>query len=273
MNQSQETALKTLQFYATANYPCSYLDGQLARSQVATPAHLIDTAGYSVLMRHGFRRSGLFYYRPHCDQCQACLSLRLPVADFQANRSQKRAWLQHRHLTTTISTPFFSPEHFALYRRYQQARHPAGGMDADDVAQYQDFLVDSHVHSLLVEFREPSSSDEPGVLKMVSIIDQLDDGMSAVYTFYEPEPGQSYGTYNVLWQIKQAQAWGLRRLYLGYWVAQSHKMSYKTRFKPFELFIQNQWRAVTDRTDITALMHEISQDKIKNHSRMLHAKN
>lgn len=256
MNQSQETALKTLQFYATANYPCSYLDGRIARSQVATPAHLIDTAGYSVLIRNGFRRSGLFYYRPHCDHCQACLSLRLPVVDFQPARSQKRAWLQHRHLKATICTPTFLPEHFALYQRYQQARHPGGGMDADDVAQYQDFLVDSHVDSMLVEFREPSPDDEPGVLKMVSIIDQLDDGLSAVYTFYEPEPGQSYGTYNVLWQIKQAQAWGLMHLYMGYWVAKSQKMSYKTRFKPFELFIQNQWRAVTDKTDVITLIDQ-----------------
>ena len=257
MNQSQETALKTLQFYATASYPCSYLDGRVARSQVATPAHLIDATGYSVLMRNGFRRSGLFYYRPHCDHCRACLSLRLPVADFQADRSQKRAWSQHGHLKTTISTPAFLPEHFALYQRYQKARHPGGGMDADDVAQYQDFLMDSHVDSLLVEFREPSPDDAPGVLKMVSIIDQLDDGMSAVYTFYDPEPGRSYGTYSVLWQIRQAQAWGLKYLYLGYWVAQSRKMSYKSRFRPFEIFIGQQWHAVADRTDMARF---VSQD-------------
>lgn len=256
MNQSQETALKTLQFYATADYPCSYLEGQVARSQVATPAHLIDTAAYSLLMRNGFRRSGLFYYRPHCDQCQACLSLRLPVAEFQADRSQKRAWAQHRQLIASAGTPFFSPEHFALYQRYQQARHPGGGMDADGMSQYQDFLIDSHVHSLLIEFRDPSPGDGPGILKMVSIIDQLDDGMSAVYTFYEPEPGQSYGTYNVLWQIKQAQARGLSYLYLGYWVAQSQKMSYKTRFKPFQLFINKQWRAFRDTGSITTQMNQ-----------------
>ncbi|MCM2296156.1 arginyltransferase [Rhodoferax sp.] len=256
MNQSQETAFKTLQFYATASYPCSYLDGRTARSQVATPAHLIDATGYSVLMRNGFRRSGLFYYRPHCDHCQACLSLRLPVADFKADRSQKRAWFQHAHLKATVSSLTFLPEHFALYQRYQQARHPGGGMDADDVAQYQDFLMDSHVDSLLVEFREPSPDNAPGVLKMVSIIDQLDDGMSAVYTFYDPEPGRSYGTYSVLWQIKRAQACGLKYLYLGYWVAQSQKMSYKSRFRPFEIFTGQQWHAVADRTDIARLMDE-----------------
>ena len=256
MNQSQETALKTLQFYATANYPCSYLDGQLARSQVATPAHLIDTAAYSALIRNGFRRSGLFFYRPHCDHCQACQSLRVPVADFRPDRSQKRAWLQHHHLTTTINAPFFSAEHFALFQRYQQARHPSGGMDADDRAQYQDFLIDSHVDSLLVEFREPSPGNAPGVLKMVAIIDQLDDSMSAVYTFFEPEPGHSYGTYNVLWQIQQAKARGLTYLYLGYWVENSPKMSYKTRFKPFELLIQNRWLVMDHKMDIHHLPHE-----------------
>ncbi|OIP17821.1 MAG: arginyltransferase [Comamonadaceae bacterium CG_4_9_14_3_um_filter_60_33] len=248
MNQSQESALKTLQFYATASYPCSYLDGQIARSQVATPSHLIDTRSYSALMRSGFRRSGLFYYRPHCDQCQACQSIRLPVAEFVPDRSQKRAWARHHGLQITTMKPSFSPEHFTLYQRYQQARHRGGGMDADDASQYHDFLIDSQVDSLLVEFREPSQGGNPGVLKMVSIIDRLDDGLSAVYTFYDPVPGQCYGTYNVLWQISQASAWGLKYLYLGYWVAQSRKMSYKTRFRPFELFDRDQWCAVADKS-------------------------
>lgn len=252
MNQSQETALKTLQFYATANYPCSYLDGQVARSQVATPSHLIDTQSYSALMRSGFRRSGLFYYRPHCDQCQACQSIRLPVAEFAPDRSQKRALARHGSLQTTALSPSFSAEHFALYQRYQHARHCGGGMDADDAGQYQDFLIDSQVNSLLIEFREPSTGSDPGKLKMVSIVDRLDDGMSAVYTFYEPEPGQCYGTYNVLWQINQAFAWGLKYLYLGYWVAQSRKMSYKTRFKPFELLVRNQWCAMPDASALSS---------------------
>ena len=248
MNQSQDAALKTLQFYATADYPCSYLEGQQARSQVATPAHLIDTSAYSVLMRNGFRRSGLLYYRPHCTQCQACVSLRVPVSDFRPDRSQRRGWSKHHQLITAIGRPAFIQEHFDLYQRYQQARHTGGGMDADGITQYQDFLIHSNVDSWMVEFREPSS----GTLKMVSILDRVNDGLSAVYTFYEPAPGQSYGTYNVLWQINQARSWGLPYLYLGYWIAHSRKMSYKTRFKPFQLLIRNQWHKMTDPTSVAA---------------------
>ncbi|MEY4099322.1 MAG: hypothetical protein RL300_493 [Pseudomonadota bacterium] len=143
-------------------------------------------------------------------------------------------------------------EHFDLYQRYQRARHTGGGMDADGITQYQDFLIHSNVDSWMVEFREPSSGNVPGTLKMVSILDRVDDGLSAVYTFYDPEPGQSFGTYNVLWQISQARSWGLPYLYLGYWIANSRKMSYKTRFKPFQLLIENQWRQMSDTTGITA---------------------
>lgn len=140
----------------------------------------------------------------------------------------------------------FMQEHFDLYKRYQQARHTGGGMDADGITQYQDFLIHSNVDSWMVEFREPASGNVPGALRMVSILDRIDEGLSAVYTFYEPELGQSYGTYNVLWQISQARTWGLPYLYLGYWIAHSRKMSYKTRFKPFQLLIRNQWCEMTD---------------------------
>jgi arginyl-tRNA--protein-N-Asp/Glu arginylyltransferase len=230
-----------LHFYATASYPCSYLPGRLARSQVLAPPQAVSTRVYSGLVDIGFRRSGAYIYRPHCHPCQACVSIRLPVARFVANRSQRRAWQQHAALDASLSAPFFLDEHFALYSRYQKSRHPGGGMDHDDVQQYLDFLVQSHVSSLMVEFRQPSPPGATSALKMVSIIDRLHDGLSAVYTFYDPAPGQSLGTFNVLWQIQLAQQLGLSYLYLGYWIQQCPKMAYKARFQPHELFEDGRW--------------------------------
>jgi arginine-tRNA-protein transferase len=246
VNHSQRFFTDTLQYYATAAYPCSYLDGHLARSQVVAPSDAVDAERYDVLIRHGFRRSGSFVYRPQCDGCRACVSIRLPVADFKPNRSQARAWKQHAALICRVIEPIFSAEHYALYQRYQKARHPGGGMDVDDEVQYSDFLVHSNVSSRMVEFRQPSPGLGPAELKMVSIIDQLQDGLSAVYTFYAPEARQNFGNFNVLWQIRQAQALGLTYVYLGYWIKACKKMAYKSRFQPFELLINGQWQLMRD---------------------------
>jgi leucyl-tRNA---protein transferase len=138
--------------------------------------------------------------------------------------------------------PVFSPEHYALYKRYQKSRHPGGGMDIDDEAQYTDFLVRSNVRTWMVEFRKPVPGQSNAELKMVSIIDQLKDGLSAVYTFYAPEPGQNFGTFNVLWQVQQARSLGLGYLYLGYWIEGCRKMDYKSCFKPYELMQDGIWQ-------------------------------
>ena len=254
MTLPSEPPLQKLQFYVTTGYNCGYLSTRLAQSLIASPQHLINAEVYSGLIQQGFRRSGMFAYRPHCENCRECIPVRIILQDFIANRSQKRAYKHHQNLVTSILPVAFHAEHYALYASYQKERHAdeieskkdassnksqpkkIDKSEQDEMEQYNNFLCQSNVESVMVEFREN------GRLKMVSVIDLVRDGISAVYTFYETSDTKaSFGTYNVMWQIDWAKSLNFPYLYLGYWIKDSQKMAYKQNFKPLEKLIEGEW--------------------------------
>lgn len=254
MTIPSEPPLQKLQFYVTTGYSCGYLPNKMAQSLIASPQHLIDVNVYSGLIQQGFRRSGKFAYRPHCENCRECVPVRIILQDFIASRSQKRAYKQHQNLVTNILPVEFHAEHYALYAAYQKARHAdeienkkvesenksqpkkIDKSEQDEIEQYHNFLCQTNVESVMVEFRDH------GQLKMVSVIDLVHDGISAVYTFYETSDTKtSFGTYNVMWQIDWAKSLSFPYLYLGYWIKDSQKMAYKQNFKPLEKLIDGEW--------------------------------
>ncbi len=240
MSLPGDQPLQKLQFYVTTGYSCGYLPNKMAQSLIAAPQHLVTAEIYSSLIEQGFRRSGKFAYRPHCELCQECISVRIPVDEFTPSRNQKRAFKRHQSLTASIVQVDFNEEHYALYAAYQLARHQdeskADTNEETSIEQYRNFLCQSNVESVLVEFRDRH------VLKMVSVIDVVRNGISAVYTFYDAsDSSNSYGTYNIMWQAEWAKSLRLPYLYLGYWIKDSPKMAYKQKFKPLEKLIQNQW--------------------------------
>ena len=242
MSSPDELPLQKLQFYVTTPYQCGYLPSKLAQSLIAAPHHLIDAEVYSGLIQQGFRRSGKFAYRPHCENCQECIPVRVILDEFTSTRSQTRAYKKHADLDVRILPLDYHQNHFALYASYQAARHSDNDSfnknnALDDAEQYCQFLCQSNVESVMVEF-----SDANKQVKIVSVVDIVHDGASAVYTFYDAKNTKaSYGTHSIMWLIEWTKKLGLPYLYLGYWIKDSQKMTYKQNFQPQEKLIDDEW--------------------------------
>ncbi|MGA7981231.1 MAG: arginyltransferase [Chromatiaceae bacterium] len=228
-----------LPLYLTGEHECSYIAGLSARTLFVDPLQRVDSGTYQLLLERGFRRSGGHIYRPGCDRCHRCVSLRIPVRAFMPTRSQRRNREQNgRDLVLTSRPPAFEPEHYRLYYAYLQNRHPDGSMADASPASYSDFLVtawggETRFLELRLEAR----------LVAVAVTDLLPGALSAVYTFFDPQLShRAPGTYAILCQIEEARRLGLDYLYLGYWIEECRKMSYKDGYRPTEAWLDGSWR-------------------------------
>lgn len=231
--------LRTLVFFATPPHDCSYLPDREATTMFVDPRAHIDKKLYSQLTALGFRRSGSHYYRPHCENCNACVPVRLKVDDFKPDRNQRRVFEKNRDLTCELVPASFSERYYKLYAHYIEQRHADGDMYPPSREQFTSFLVEGATDSWFLEIRLEEE------LIGLAAVDMLDDGLSAIYTVFDPaHESRSLGTFAILWQIEAAKSWGLPHLYLGYWIRECRKMNYKTRFTPIEALRDGQWQVL-----------------------------
>ncbi len=231
--------LRTLVFFATPPHDCSYLPDREATTMFVDPRAYIDKKLYSQLTALGFRRSGSHYYRPHCENCNACIPVRLKVNDFKPDRNQRRVLEKNRDLTCELVPASFSERYYQLYAHYIEQRHADGDMYPPSREQFTSFLVEGATDSWFLEIRLEEK------LIGLAAVDMLDDGLSAIYTVFDPaHETRSLGTFAILWQIEAAKSWELPNLYLGYWIRECRKMNYKTRFTPIEALRDGQWQVL-----------------------------
>jgi len=225
-----------IKLYETVIDQCPYLDDQQSASILVDPEHQIDQNLFTLLSRSGFRRSGDMLYSPKCPDCNGCISVRIPVTEFTASRSQKRVWRKNRDLSVSIEDVSYQEEHFQLYLRYQQARHPESSMCDEDPKKYTNFITSYFSRSKFLCFYLDQE------LIGISVLDQFEGGLSAVYTFFDPIHKQrSIGTFAILYLIKIARMRKIPHVYLGYWIEKSQKMSYKNKFLPIEGYVDRRW--------------------------------
>lgn len=234
--------LKTLAFFATPPHDCSYLPDREATTMFVDPRADVNKRLYSQLTALGFRRSGSHYYRPHCEACTACIPVRLNVRKFHPDRSQRRVMNHNRNLSCELVPASFSDEYYQLYERYITLRHADGDMYPPSREQFTSFLVEGATDTWFLEMRDR------GDLIGLAVVDALEDGLSAIYTVFDPEyEKRSLGTFAILWQIDEVARRGATYLYLGYWIKACRKMNYKTRFRPIEGLVDGHWQELSPR--------------------------
>lgn len=247
------------QFYVTAPQPCPYLSGRMERKLFTA---LQDESAIRLndeLSKQGFRRSQNVLYRPSCTDCAACMSARIRVENFRPSRSQRRVSKRNSHLARRATSPWATEEQYDLFRSYLDSRHADGGMADMDVFEFAAMVEETPIRTRVIEYTDRDT----GTLLATCLTDILDDGVSMVYSFYEPETERnSTGTYIILDHIEIAREAGLPFVYLGYWVPGSSKMGYKAKFSGVELYVGGQWQKMRPEDDYSAELHPLSTDPI-----------
>ncbi|MCF6272985.1 MAG: arginyltransferase [Rhodobacteraceae bacterium] len=264
----RHSLLKHPQFYVTAPQPCPYLEDRHERKLFTT---LYDEDGVSLnnsLSAQGFRRSQNVIYRPSCSACSACQSARVKVEDFSPSRSQKRVLKRNGHLTRSLKTPWARDAHFQMFNRYLESRHAKGGMAGMDESEFSAMIEETPVNTRLVEYSTYKNGRSVPVA--VCLSDILEDGLSMVYSFFEPELAKdSIGTYMILDHIRLARESGLPYVYLGYWVQGSPKMDYKSKFQPLETYHDGGWHPLKS-DDSTSPPHPLDSQPISRQVAAIH---
>ncbi|RLA49593.1 MAG: arginyltransferase [Gammaproteobacteria bacterium] len=230
------SSVRDLKVYTTYPHSCSYLEDQEATTLFVDPRQRVDRKLYSNLSKLGFRRSGSHIYRPHCTHCDACIAARIPVDLFKPRRGQRRIWSRNQGLVVHATHDIRDNAAFELYQNYIESRHSDGDMYPPEREQYESFLSNVWDCTHYYRFYDGDS------LIALAVVDELVDGLSAIYTFFDPAlDRRSLGGFAILWQIEKAREMGLAYLYLGYWVRDCQKMAYKSDYRPLQLYVNGRW--------------------------------
>ncbi|MFT4887454.1 MAG: arginine-tRNA-protein transferase [Pseudohongiellaceae bacterium] len=237
-SNSKSKALNSVRLFRTAPHPCSYKSDQIAATVFVDPDLVIDKSINSKLSELGYRRSGAHLYRPDCENCSACMSCRIPVAEFVFKRRHRKVWKANQDLEIFECSDLTGDEPYALYQHYINHRHDDGDMYPATAEQFEAFIKTKTVDTRFLKFYLDQQ------LVAVSVTDVLEQGLSAVYTFFDPDQAKrSLGGYAILWQVKMAQDLNLPYLFLGYWIKDCHKMEYKSNYRPLQLLVDGRWVA------------------------------